>query len=303
MNRKTRYPFLLSALLLLLGVLLTGCNIREDNTDCPRPFRLFIKALDADGKDITDTGEVERAVLFVFNEKQEVVFTVELTADQIRSRKPVNVHLDYPGHQSLTFVVWGNLDDQVNHPSYASIQRWRDFNVNLNQRDGVAESPGDLFFGSLDVPVEYGGMEPAGDQTVVIRRKTTQVTITAIELQQWNENKTGGYAFRLRETSSTITINDEMVGDKVSYVPSSAMRDGTLAAPVFHTLPTERSQSFILEILYDNRVIYTADRGTDGKPFTPEVGKLLNIIIDFRAGMSVKAVITPWNVVYQFVEI
>lgn len=58
MNRKNRYPFLLSALL-LLGVLLSAATFVGPAWNCPRRS-LFIK-LDADGKDITDTGEVERA--------------------------------------------------------------------------------------------------------------------------------------------------------------------------------------------------------------------------------------------------
>lgn len=303
MNRKTRYPFLLSALL-LLGVLLTGCNIREDNTDCPRPFRLFIKALDADGKDITDTGEVERAVLFAFNEKQEVVFMVELTADQVRSRKPVNVHLDYPGHQSLTFVVWGNLDDQVQFPPHASVKQWNDLYAKLISQNGTAQSPGAVFYGNLTVPVEYGGLESAGDQTVEITHRTGQVTITAIELMQWNSKKEGKYEFRLKDSHDTCDKDGKHSGSAVQYLPSATMdANGTLKTPIFNTYPHAANETYELEILFNGQVIYAVTVGTDGTPFKSELGRVLNIIIDFRAGLSVKAVITPWNVVYQFVEI
>lgn len=34
----------------------------------------------------------------------------------------------------------------------------------------------------------------------------------------------------------------------------------------------------------------------------PEIGKMLNILIDMRSGnISVQIVVTPWNIVHQFV--
>ena len=302
MKRMTKYNYLLSALL-LLGVLLSGCNIREDNTDCPRPFRLFIKAIDYDGTDITELGDVKKAVLFIFNEKQEVVDMIELDANAIRSRKPIEIKLDYPGHESLSFVVWGNLDENVDHPPHSSIQHWRDFHVNLKQRDRVAESPGDLFFGSLSVPVEYGGTEPAGDQTVIISRRTAQVSISALGLQGWNGGKEGNYTFRVKETPSSMTIDSNLNGGVVSYIPQSSLSEGNLKTPIFNTFPTENDQALVIEILYNGEVIYSESHGTDGEPFTPEVGRVLNIVLDFRAELNMKVVITPWNVVYQYVEI
>lgn len=66
-SNTNKQSFILAALLLLSG-LLSGC-IREDNTDCPRPFRLFVKAVDIDLQDITESGEVKQVFLFVYNEK------------------------------------------------------------------------------------------------------------------------------------------------------------------------------------------------------------------------------------------
>ena len=87
----------------------------------------------------------------------------------------------------------------------------------------------------------------------------------------------------------------------MNYIPVSQLKDGTLTAPVFKTYPNGTGQSFSLEILFNGEVIYSTNKGADGKAFVPEVGRLLNIIIDFRAEVSVMSVITPWGVVHQYV--
>ncbi len=308
MSNAKKQSFLLAATLLLLTGLLSSC-LKEDFSECPRPFRLFIKAVDADEKDITDSGEVQQVILFVFNENGEIVDAVVLDAAAVKSRNPVEIKLEYPGHQSLTFVAWGNTSG-VDFPDKASVKQLNDLYAKLRAQDGTlkeqdqngtAQSPSDLFHGSLSVPVEYGSIEPSGDQTVTIRRKTAQVFITAIHLKQWNENKEGNYSFRLKESQNTYDQNGNLTGTTVNYIPVAQLQDGTLTAPVFNTYPTGTEQSYTLEILFNGEVIFTANQGSDGKAFVPEVGRLLNIIIDFRAESSVMVVITPWGVVHQYV--
>lgn len=297
-TRKIRIAVLLA---LLMSGLLSSC-LKEDLSDCPRPFKLYIKAVDADEKDITESGDVQQAILFVFNENGQIVDAVSVTAEQVKSRKPIDIRLDYPGHKSLKFVVWAN-NTGVDFPQTASVKQLSELYVKLKSQNGTAQSPSDVFHGELDVPVETGGTEPAGDQTVTIRRKTAQVTIKAIGLKQWNQNKEGTYTFRLKESLDTYDQNGKLTGNKVNYLPVATMTDGTLTAPIFNTFPTDGGKSYALEILFNGEVIFTADKGSDGKAFIPEVGRLLNIIIDFRAQLNVIAVITPWGVVYQYVVI
>ncbi len=301
MSNAKKKSFLLAATLLLLTGLLSSC-LKEDFSDCPRPFRLFIKAVDADEKDITDSGDVQQVILFVFNENGEIVDAVLLDAAAVKSRKPVDIKLDYPGHQSLTFVAWGNTGG-VDFPDKASVKQLNDLYAKLKAQSGAVQSASDLFYGNLSVPVEYGSIEPAGDQTVTIRRKTAQIFISAIHLKQWYGNKEGNYSFRLKESLNTYDQNGNLTGTAVNYIPVTQLQDGTLTAPVFNTYPTGSGQSYTLEILFNGEVIYTANKGSDGKAFVPEVGRLLNIIIDFRGGVSVMVVITPWDVVHQYVVI
>ncbi len=303
MSNANKFSFLLAATLFLLTGLLSSC-LKEDFSDCPRPFRLYIKAVDADEKDITESGDVQQVILFVFNEKGEIVDAVVLDAAAVKGRKPVDIKLDYPGHESLTFVAWGNTSG-LDFPEKASVKQLNELYAKLKAQNGTAQSPPDLFYGNLSVPVEYGGIEPAEDQTIVIRRKTAQVTISAILLKQWNLGKEGTYTFVLRESPDTYDQNGNLTGSKVNYKPDANMNsEGTLNAPIFRTFPTEGGTTYVLDILFNGEVIYTATKGSDGAAFIPEVGRLLNIIIDFRAtDPTIIVKITPWNVVYQYVII
>lgn len=294
----------------MLTGLFSSC-LKEDFDDCPRPFRLFIQAIDVDLTDITSTGEVERVILFIFNENKQIVKAVELDTDKIKNREPINIQLDYPGQESLYFVAWGNVDESVEFPSTSSVKELADLYVRLkktasqNRTGGVfVQSPCDLFYGMLSVPIEYGGLEPAKDQTIVISRKTSQVAISAFGLKKWHGGMDGVYTYELRESNDAYDKDGNLSGSMVGYQPSAEMDEaGNLFTPVFQTFPTLGGKSYTLYILYNGEVIFSADKDSSGKPLVPTVGRLLNIILDFRGELSIQVVVTPWNQVFQYVEI
>lgn len=302
MNNTNKYSFLLVAMLLLTG-LLSSC-LNEDLSDCPRPFQVTIKALDADLNDITGDGTVQQAILFVFNEHGQVVYAFELTADQIKNKKPVDIKLDYPGYKNLTFVAWGNLSEKVDFSQISTVKQMQDLYVKLKNQNGTAQSPGDLFHGTINVPVEYGGTEPGTSHVVEISRKTAGVTISTLELKQWNGNKEGTYSYVVRESLDTYDKDGNLTGNPVSYSPQAAFQpNGNFFAPIFYTFPTAPGKSFVVDILFNGEVIFTADKDSEGNPFVPQLGRTLNIIIVLTAKLQIKSVVTPWNVVYQYVEI
>lgn len=299
MNNTNKYRLLLLAALLITG-LLSSC-LKENFEDCPRPFRVTIKALDADLKDITENGDVQQVILFVFNEQGQVVNAFELTADQIKNRKPVDIKVDFPGHKNLTFVAWGNLDEKVDFSQINTVKQMQDLYVKLKKQNGTAQSPGDLFHGSLNVPVEYGGTEYGTPQVVEITRKTASVIITARNFPPGED--ASAYSFVLRESPDTYNQNGELGGDMVSYKPTATKdKNGQLVTPIFNVFPPAGGKPFILDVYKNGELLYSFTKGSDGKEFIPELGRLLNIIIDFRVDISIKVVITPWGEVYQEVE-
>lgn len=132
---------------------------------------------------------------------------------------------------------------------------------------------------------------------------TVGETITAIDLKQWNGGKEGEYTYIVRETYDMYDAEGNVTGEKVSYVPQCIMQeDGSLSCPIFYLFPPETERGYVVDILYNGEVIYTADKNSDGSPFYCEKGRTLNIIIDFRANLQIITEITPWNVVFQYVD-
>lgn len=302
MNSTNKYSFLLVAALLITG-LLNSC-LKEDFTDCPRPFQVTVKALDADQNDITGSGAVQQVILFVFNERGQIVSAFELTADQVRNRKPVEVKPDYPGHASYTLVAWGNLDGRVDFSQINTVKQMEDLYVKLKTLNGTAQTPGDLFHGTLQAPAEFGGIEPGRSHVVEIIRKTAAVTITTVELKPWNGNKEGVYSYVVRESLDTYDKDGTLTGNPANYSPQAAFSEnGHFVAPIFYTFPAATGKSFVVDILFNGEVIFTADKDSDGNPFVPQTGRTLNILIVLSSKLQVKSIVTPWNVVHQYVEI
>lgn len=305
MSNTIKYCFLLVATLLFTG-LLSSC-LSEDFGDCPRPFQVTIKAFDADNIDITESGSVEQVILFVFNENDQIFKTYTVTANEVMQRKPIDIHMEYPGHQSLKLVAWANLDDKVDYSQITNVKQLTDLYVKLKSQSAtlatatIAQSPGDLFFGAIDVPVEFGGIDMGKSHELPIYRKTASVIITARNFPA-TENPSD-YSFVLRESRDTYDYNGELTGEMVNYKPATSVNSaGHLATPIFITFPTVGGQSYVLDIYKNGELKYTFTQGSDGTPFVPVIGKLLNIIIDFNVDISVNVVVTPWGVVFQDVE-
>ena len=87
---------------------------------------------------------------------------------QIKGRQPINIEIDYPGYESLFFVAWGNVDENIEYSNIENVRNLLDLYVKLKSQDGLAISPGDFFRGILTVPVEYGGTENGQSHIVEI---------------------------------------------------------------------------------------------------------------------------------------
>lgn len=307
MNNTNKQSFLLVAAMLLIG-LLTGC-LKDDLSHCPRPFQVTIKAFDADRIDITESGDVQQVLLFVFDENEQIFETYTLSGQEVIQRKAVDIQLRYPISKLFKFIAWANLDENVDYSDITTIKDLSNLYVKLRSRSNrsgtsmIAESPGDLFYGSLDVATPIGYKEEGQLHVIEIFRATVGETITAIDVKQWNEGKEGEYSFIVRETYDMYDSEGNMIGDKVTYEPKcTLLENGTLSCPIFYVFPLEPGKGYVIDILFNGEVIFTADSNSDGTPFYCEKGCTINIIIDFRANLHILTEITPWNVVFQYVD-
>lgn len=299
MTRHNVYlSFLLAAGLSLLAVF-SSC-INEDLSKCPHPFDLHIKAIDAEGQDITTSGEVRRAIVFLLDEKGKVYDAQELDAAAIKSRKSIRVNVPHDGPRHLEAVVWGNVDETLDHTATLTLKQKQDLYVRLRQQGGYWQTPPDLFRGTLGLPIEIGGIENSGMREVVITRQTAQVIITVLGLRPEEANE---WKWVLRPTATGIDAEGKRVGDAGAHLPAFSFNpQGQYVTPLFNTLPREDGQPYVVELYHKDKLFQTFTTDRNGKSFQPQVGHLLNIIIGLDSQVFVLCEVTPWGQVYQYVE-
>ncbi|KGN89363.1 hypothetical protein HQ45_07465 [Porphyromonas crevioricanis] len=292
-------------LFFLISGCFIGCCIEEDLSDCPRPFQLYIRALDIDERDITESGDVQRVVLFVFDESGKLVERIERSGEEIAARTPV--YIRYFGPKKLTFVAWANPNDRM-WSQTNDVKSIADISFQLASEGGMAETAPDLLSGSLETEVEYGDVEETEGKTLDIRRRTAQVHVLIRGYERWLAGKTTApdpatTGPVIGETPDTYKLVSDLMGKLVKYkLPGNVDSNGNFETPIVGIYPTAENKLLNLDLMVNGNKERTFSKGSDGKEFLPEVGRLLNIIIDLRANISVEVVVTPWNEVYQFVE-
>lgn len=292
-------------------VLLSGC-IAENLEDCPQPFELTVRAVDISNKDITSDGDVENVILFTFDETGKRIDKILLTAEEVKSRKPI--HIEQYGPKALTFVAWGNVTP-AEATRLESVQRIEDVQMPLLRTDGFGQYPTDLFSGRLDRQQQYGVLKLGEPATIDIYRRTCQVNVTVLGYEQWLESH--GYkrqAFDPTDYASArilfgksldnYSIVDTYNGDPTTYRLTGSLDSSTgdyHIAP-FRVYPPIDDKPFQLDFYVGDKCLESFTRDSQETLMLPEIGKMLNILIDLRSGnISVQIVVTPWNVVHQFV--
>lgn len=220
---KLRLAGVLSALMLLVAST-TSC-IRESLDACPplNSYTLTLKVVNAEGDDITESGDVDEVRLFIFDKNKGFVDKRDMTLSDITSRQSIT--LDYPGNpENLYVVAWSGLKDgqvevaDVNNGSLAE-----DLNVSLRSSDGIAEAPNELYHGMTFVDRAENTLTK--DQEVVITPQIGRITIEAYGLEYVNLLKSGNeddFAYTVDKTQSAFNYQGDMTGDSVSYIPPAA---------------------------------------------------------------------------------
>jgi hypothetical protein len=326
MNKTKKYNFLLIVVLLLL----TGC-LKDDNTDCPRPFQVTVRALDADRRDITASGEAEQVILFVFDQDKQLIDAYELNTAHVTNKRPVDIVFEYGAvPEYVIFDAWANLDDCVHFCNPSDVSQRNDMYVKLKKDDGLlalaayqrametrrgdrtaVDSPGDIFNGTLErVEIEYGGNEYGKSYVVDILRKTAAVHIRTINLENFNNNRKGSYRYEVHGAVDGLDYSGEFTGNLIKHLPDSHfdsnkhfVTNGTFRKFVSEQKsPAHQNEDVLIDIYFEDELIYTVDQDADGNPFAPVAGRTLNIIIELSNDMAkidVRTVVTPWKVVWE----
>ena len=324
MNKIIRYNLFLTAALLLF----VGC-LKDSFDDCPRPLRITVRAFDADQRDITTQGDVERVILFVFDHNEQFFDAFDLGIDHITSRRSIEIAFEYGNvPEFLIFDAWANICDLVSFTYPNDVNQRNNVSLQLNRTETLqalttrraeretVKSPGDLFFGSLDeVRIDFGDASVGiRDHVVNIHRKTAQVHIITRGLPASN-NRTDDHRYEVHGGVDALHHTGEFSGNLVKKVPDTYFNamGHLVTSTAFRMLasennsPAHQGENIVVDIFSGDALIHTADSDSDGNPFVAQLGRTLNIIIDISpdddAFLDVRTVVTPWDVVWQEVDV
>jgi hypothetical protein len=230
------------------------------------------------------------------------------------------------------------MDDRVYFSAPADVNQRDDMFVRLRRDDAIralarareqreaALSPGDLFGGVLQrVDIVFGGVEMGTQSHVIdIYRLTASVHITTRNLEAFAQNvleldiSNGTFRYEIHGGVDALDHTREFAGELVRHIPTAhftAGRDFVTTEPLRKFVserrsPAHQDEDIVVDIYFNDELIFTAEADADNNPFIAETGRTLNILIvlptegeiDDTAALDVRTIVTPWNVVEQWVD-
>ena len=291
----------------LAAFLLSGC-IQDDRGDCTRICNLIIKIVDENGNDITTTGVVNQATLYLFDSNDKFLEQIEVPASTIRSREAIK--LEYPEHPYLTAVVWCNIDDpnivvDPMNPAY-SITSDMDLYLAGSRATAMSGYPSELFHGKQVIPIPLSSGSSSTSEIIVSRKVSSiQVNVKGLHKSFPTNSPNTDYRFEVSGTSDSFElIEGRLCSDagEAIYTPQITF-DGTFhSTELFNTFPTNSGEGVMIKIYRNNVLIYTATVDKDGNKFVAVEGRTLIVTIDFSAaGVKIEGKVMPWGELNQIV--
>jgi molybdopterin-binding protein len=287
-NKKFRNYLQMLFISLLTAFVLLSCT-QEDLTLCkPTSYKLIVKAVNAEDEAL-GTETVKDLSLYVFDNKKRFL---ALHPDYMVGQ---SILLDYPDHDSLMVVAWGNgfqggqtmpvlnIGDMMDDASISLIQKTR-------ENSGI-QSPDDLLHGSITLNNESHVVE----KQMLIHRKTSGLVITSRTLKLYSNTTEENFSYVVRQTGSKLNFEGVELGEYSSYYPQASFNNkDEFVAPIFNILTT--TSNIEVDIFHGNILKATIIKNSTGDPLRVEAGKTLNVLVDFEGIISVDISVTPWGV-------
>lgn len=287
--------------LLMAATFIQSC-IADNVRDCEEKGYICLKVTAQDGSDITATGVVESADLYIYDQDGHFLQTTHLIKEQIIQRERILIR--NKNIKGLQVVVWGNLYDNESI-SRTEEDELETSSVILKTYDEECTlSPDDLFYGMKIIQVQ----SVDSSDEIIIARKNARLNITVRGLPE-NENA-DDYYFIIDLNNNGYYFTGKPVRNKIEMKKRSgfnAMSDLISDQPfnIIHSFSTNRFPDDNITIyLYKNGVntpIASIDKDINGKEISPAAGELTNILINLSS-LQTHIIVTPWDEIYQWVE-
>lgn len=307
MNATTTY-YLGLLMGMCCAVLLCGCT-KQNLSECPEEVAIYIQPVDVEGGEITEDGVLQSLSLFVFD--KDKLFLQRLDA---HVGEPLRIY--FPDQDQLHVVSWGNLSEKrmeippmtKGTPMHESFIRLLE---NVQPQGGkvqvkspttrsIALTPDDLFYSYDEISLKTGVQT---SYKLKINRSVSAMAITMRNLQGYANRYDENYSLVVRDTYNAIDFYGRLTGSKVGYIPTAAFNDKKeLMAPLFNLLPSHAEGVIEIDIYHGDELITTVKNDSQGQPLKAEVGKTLNVLVDFRLQVTVEVSTTPWGITHIWKE-
>lgn len=304
--RQTIQKFPVAAGVLLLVTALGSC-IKEGLPACEEESFVTIKVVDAlTGEDITASGEVESAGLYVFDEQECYRQMIGVTAGQIRQKTPISLKHEKAG--KLKISAWGNLHDNQTVTVSDAGSSIDNFRISLIEEASYHRCPDDLFFGFREIA---GTSHATTPQEIVIARKNARMYITVRGLPAHAsaddyyftvDKKNNGYDLKGLPVRHPACIRQACIrqenGDFVSthafsLIHVSGNEDDRMTVNLYQKNQATKAGDLL---------IASAVSDTDGNPIAPPAARTTNVLLDLGGNIAVYVETTPWDEIYQWAE-
>lgn len=273
-------------------LLLSGC-IAENNDDCFKGVPLKVK-LPAGISPET----MKDMNIYVFDDN-------DLLLDILPAHSSEPVMLNYPGIPSLHCIAWGNTQDGTILVSplrkgdplsdgFISLKP----SASTKAAQGIFTSPTDLFYGEFNVE-NTSTSNHIAEQEILVSRMVASMNITIRGLELLSQSNEGDYSIVVYETASRVDFEGRYGGESASCKFSPPFETGRdYVIPPFNLFPTTEGGGIAIDIYRNGSLLRKVTTDSGNRPFTPVVGKTLNVLLNFKLDADVQIEFTGWGEKY-----
>lgn len=287
---KKRLPFLFIIISVLGLGLVTGC-VKEDLDAC---YQVVIKVVNLNGDEITGSGEVSHATLFVFDHDSTFLESVAVDRDAIVNKRPVV--LDYPVDRPLHLVAFGGtvpLETKQEVPQLTGADKMSDLKVRMKESNSIAVPPDDLFSGVEDVTISKSDFRT---YEVVIRKKVTKVIVRTEGFSHIPTKAVEGYSFRVLDVPGGFDYQGKGLEETAVYNPDYRLitEKNVLLSDTSNVVPDKRIYA---EFTRPDGTTDRVEADDENEPFIPKLGENLTIVFVYgpNGTLSCRTEVTPWG--------
>lgn len=261
------------------------------------PFSVVLKAINSQGYDITTKGDVNGAVLFVFDQNNDFIEQINVDKSEILSRRPIEI--SSLNSNKVTVIAWSGINsgnEEISSMSRANIIS--DLQVSLKGKNGIASIPGDLFYGQVTLQ-KSSSTKSTTSEELEIARKTSIFQLSTKGLVKYLGSTKGEFVYKIKNTKSSLDYNGNPTGEDIEFVfPAFFDSKGNLTTEAQAILP---APNITIELYKDGDLLFSSEKDQNGDLFSAIPGKHSEISFKYSDEILANVTVVDWGTVIQHI--